>query len=239
MTASSIRVEARPFAFEADPSETAIIVVDMQQGFFGTGGAWNRAGVDVTKAQSIIGPIARVLTQARQRRLPIVYLTMTFDGEPPGGAGFWTMEREVRWVAAGEPLQARVPSARLPAGVKDNDILPELTPEPDDIVVVKPRHSGFYNTELDTMLKVRGITALIFTGGTTSICVESTLRDAAFRDYRCVLLADCTAELIGNRLPRTNHEATLMLVELAYGWVAESDALVRALDGVGAAVPAA
>jgi ureidoacrylate peracid hydrolase len=69
----------------------------------------------------------------------------------------------------------------------------------------------------------------VFTGGTTSICVESTLRDAYFRDYRCLLLADCTAEPIGNRLPRTNHEATALLVELVYGWVADSAALVRAL----------
>lgn len=63
-----------------------------------------------------------------------------------------------------------------------------------------------------------------------------TLRHAFFRDYRCLLLADCTAEPTGNRLPRTNREATLLLVELVYGWVAESDALVRALSATAAAV---
>ena len=95
--------------------------------------------------------------------------------------------------------------------------------------MVKPRHSGFYNTNLHAILKESGITTLVFTGGTTSICVESTLRDAYFRDYRCLLLADCTAEPIGNRLPRTNREATLLLIELIYGWVAECAALVTAL----------
>jgi ureidoacrylate peracid hydrolase len=85
-------------------------------------------------------------------------------------------------------------------------------------------------------LKELGVTTLVFTGGTTSICVESTLRDAFFRDYRCLLLADCTAEPIGNRLPRTNREATLLLVELVYGWVAESAALVRTLGEQSVAV---
>ena len=85
-------------------------------------------------------------------------------------------------------------------------------------------------------MKELGVTTLVFTGGTTSICVESTLRDAFFRDYRCLLLADCTAEPIGNRLPRTNREATLLLVELVYGWVAESAALVRTLSERSVAV---
>jgi ureidoacrylate peracid hydrolase len=67
-----------------------------------------------------------------------------------------------------------------------------------------------------------GITSLVFTGCTTSVCVESTLRDAFFRDSQCVLLADCTAEPIGNALPRSNHEATVLLVELLFGWVSDS-----------------
>ena len=75
-----------------------------------------------------------------------------------------------------------------------------------------------------------GVTSLVFTGCTTSVCVESTLRDAFFRDYRCLLLADCTAEPVGNGLPRSNHEATLLLVELAFGWVSDSTALVQALS---------
>jgi len=116
-----------------------------------------------------------------------------------------------------------------PAGIKESDILTELAPQPDDVIVIKSRHSGFYNTNLHTILKELGITTLVFTGGTTRICVESTLRDAYFRDYRCLLLADCTAEPIDSRLPRTNHEATLLLVELVYGWVSESASLMQAL----------
>ena len=74
-----------------------------------------------------------------------------------------------------------------------------------------------------------GISALVFTGCTTSVCVESTLRDAFFRDYRCLLLEDCTAEPIGSRLGRSTHEASLLVIETLFGWVASSAALLEAL----------
>jgi ureidoacrylate peracid hydrolase len=240
MAANSIQVAARPSALELDPRETAVIVVDMQQGFVGTGGAWDRMGVDPSNAQATVAPIARVLAASRQVGIPIVYLTMNLDShrppEPGGGPGYWTEERWTRWIAAGEPKQAADPAGHLPPGVMESDILPELTPEPGEIIVVKPRWTGFYKTDLDAILKERAITTLIFTGGTTSNCLEATLRDAFFRDYRCLLLADCTWEPIGNRLSRTNYEATLLLVELTYGWVSESATLVRALSQTLASV---
>jgi len=232
MAPTTVRLEARPSTLELDTRATAVIVVDMQQGFFGTGGAWNRAGVDVSIAQPIIVPIARVLAAARDVGLPIIYATMKFDSPDTGAMpGYWTEERASRWVAAGEPTSPSDRAGHLPPGVDDAAILPEVAPRAGETVIVKPRHSAFYNTQLDTILKEIGVTTLIFTGGTTSICVESTLRDAFFRDYRCLLLADCVAEPIGNRLPRSNHEATLLLVELVYGWVANSSVLVQALAG--------
>ncbi len=227
-TSQSVQVDARPFPLAIDPRETAVIVIDMQQGFFGAGGAWDRAGVDVSGAQAVVAPTARMLAAARRAGMPIVYLTMDFRGPGPDER-LWNKERGARWIAAVGAGSPAPHGRELPAEVKDFDILPELAPQPDDVVVVKPRHSGFYNTNLHAILKESGITTLVFTGGTTSICVESTLRDAYFRDYRCLLLTDCTAEPIGNRLPRTNREATLLLIELIYGWVAESSALVTAL----------
>lgn len=80
------------------------------------------------------------------------------------------------------------------------------------------------------MLKSQGIRYLIITGCTTSVCVESTIRDAMFRDYSPILLQDCTAEPVGYGLPRSNHEATLLLVQLMLGWVSSSDEFIRALD---------
>ncbi|HET8678991.1 MAG TPA: isochorismatase family protein, partial [bacterium] len=71
---------------------------------------------------------------------------------------------------------------------------------------------------------------LIVTGCTTSVCVESTIRDAMFRDYTCVLLADCTGEPIGHTLPRSNHDASLLVLQMLFGWISSSDEFVRAVD---------
>ena len=225
---SEIKVDARPSPLAIDPQKTAVIVVDMQYGFFGYGGAWDRIGVEVSGAQAIIAPTARVLAAARGAGLPIVYLTMDFEGTR-GNDLLWDAARGERWLALAGAGESSSQPRMLPPGVKNSDILAELAPAPADTVIRKPRHSGFYNTDLHALLQERGITTLIFMGGTTSICVESTLRDAYFRDYRCLLLTDCVAEPIGHRLPRTNHEATLLLVEVLFGWVTESEALTHVL----------
>jgi len=101
--------------------------------------------------------------------------------------------------------------------------VPELAPEPGDIVVSKHRYSGFYETELDNVLRGLGVTHLLVTGCTTSVCVESTVRDATFRDYTCVVLEDCTAEPLGT------HEASLKVIEALFGWVSNTDAVLAAL----------
>ena len=111
----------------------------------------------------------------------------------------------------------------------DTDIVAELKPQPNDIVIYKTRFSGFYRTDLDAKLKKFGIKHLIVTGVTTSICVESTVRDAMFRDYLCVLLQDCMSEPIGHDLARTNHDASLLNTEVLFGWVSHSDQFIKAL----------
>jgi ureidoacrylate peracid hydrolase len=113
----------------------------------------------------------------------------------------------------------------------NTDILSGLKPKAEDIVMYKTRFSGFYKTDLDPTLKNLGIEYLIFTGCTTSICVESTVRDAMFRDYLSVVLADCMDEPIGHGLPRSNHEASLLSVEVLLGWVSNSHHFATALSG--------
>jgi len=228
----AVDVEARPFPLTIDPRTSAVIVVDMQQGFVGPGGYWDRRGVDVSGAQAAIAPIARVLKAARHAGLRVVYLTMDLEGADERSRGsarlaYYFAHTGTRATQPGSPSEPPAPQERSP--LTESDILPELAPEPGEMRVVKSEHSGFYETNLHALLQEAGITTLVFTGCTTSVCVESTLRDAYFRGYECLLLSDCTAEPVGNQLPRTNHEATLLLVELVYGSITDSKALIQAL----------
>lgn len=111
----------------------------------------------------------------------------------------------------------------------NTQILDALTPEPGDHIVSKHRDSGFFETKLNDVLRGLGANYLLVTGCTTSVCVESTVRDATFRDYSCIVLEDCTAEPIGTGLSRTNHEASLLVVETLFGWVSSSYAVCDAL----------
>ncbi|MES0031452.1 cysteine hydrolase [Mesorhizobium sp. M0040] len=110
------------------------------------------------------------------------------------------------------------------------DIVNDLKPEAGDVVLYKTRFSGFYETELDSVLKTAGIKHLIVTGCTTSMCVESTIRDAFFRDYHCILLTDCTSEPISWDASRSNHDASITLVQILFGWTSTSDHFLKAIE---------
>jgi len=174
--------------------------------------------------------------------MKVVYLKMEFESDlsNAGGPDAPNLLKH-RALGIGEAVQA--PDGResrvLVKDTWNTDILAELAPEQGDIVVSKHRYSGFFETELDAILKDLGVKSLVFAGCTTSVCVESTLRDAFYRDYRCVLLADCTAEPIGSDSNRTNHEASLLVIETLFGWVSDSATLLHALaeQPVGAAAP--
>ena len=226
-------VDARPHPLTIDPRATAIIVVDMQNDFGAEGGMFARAGIDISGIRAAVEPTARALDIARRAGMPVVYLKMGFapDLSDAGGPDAPNLVRHREVFGVGEPVAAPDgrPSRVLVRDTWNTDILAELAPRPGDRVVDKHRFSGFFETELDAALKELGVTTLVFTGCTTSVCVEPTLRDAFFRNYRCLLLADCTAEPIGHGLPRGNHEATLLLVELLFGWVSDSSAFARAL----------
>ena len=112
----------------------------------------------------------------------------------------------------------------------NTSILDVLKPESGDHVVSKHRFSGFFETNLDALLRSRGVSHLLVTGCTTSVCVESTVRDAMFRDYSCIVLEDCTAEPIGAGLSRTNHDASLLVIQTLVGWVSNARAACEALS---------
>ena len=227
-----VTIDARPESLIVDPSRTAVIVVDMQNDFAAEGGMFHRAGIPISGIQAVVGSTARVLAAARRAGIEIVYLKMQFEPDlsnagRPDAPNFVIHRR----LGVGEPVQAGGRDGRIL--IKDTwntEILPELAPQDGDMVVAKHRFSGFFETNLDAILKERAITSLIFTGCTTSICVESTLRDAFFRDYRCLLLEDCVAEPIGGDLVRSNHEASVLVIETLFGWVSESEAFEAALS---------
>ena len=236
-----VTIDARPEPLRIVPGATAVIVVDMQNDFGAEGGMFARAGIDISGIRAAVAPTARVLAAARGAGMPVVYLTMGFAADLSNAGGPDAPNR-VRHliVGVGDPVVA--PDGRasrvLVEGTWNTEVLPELAPQPGDPVVSKHRFSGFFETDLDAILKGLGVTSLVFTGCTTSVCVESTLRDAFFRDDRCLLLEDCTAEPIGVGLPRSNHAATLLLVEVMFGWVADSAAFLGALAALPAATAA-
>ncbi len=236
-----LAIEARPAPVSFDAAQTAVLVVDMQNDFGDPDGMFGRAGIDLAGIRATIAPTSRVLAAARRAGIKVVYLKMAFrsdlsDAGAPDAPN-WLKHLPMK---AGESVVAPDggPSRIMIRDTWNTDIVDELTPEPDDVVLYKNRYSGFYETELDATLKESGIRNLIFTGCTTSVCVESTVRDAMFRDYHCLLLEDCTAEAIGAGLPRSNHDATLLVIQLLVGWVSDSTAFLKAVESL-MAVPAA
>jgi Amidases related to nicotinamidase len=227
----SVTLDAKPEAIAIDPARSAVIVVDMENDFVAKGGMFDRAGADISGAQKAIAPTAKVMAAARQAGLKIIYLKMGYRADL-SDLGAPDSVNRTRHLKFGVGQKIRSPDGResriLIRDTWDTDIVPELKPQDSDIVVYKTRFSGFYQTDLDATLKKLGIRYLIVTGVTTSICVESTVRDAMFRDYLCVLLRDCMSEPIGHDLPRTNHDASLLNVEVLLGWVSDSEQFVKA-----------
>lgn len=225
-----VKLDAKPEPVAVDPAHTAVIVVDMENDFAAKGGMFDRAGVDISGAQKAIAPTAKVLAAARQAGLKIIYLKMGYrpDLSDLGAADSVNRARHLKF-GVGQTIRA--PDGResrvLIRDTWNTDIVTELKPQAGDIVMYKTRFSGFYQTDLDATLKKLGIKHLIVTGVTTSICVESTVRDAMFRDYLCILLRDCMSEPIGHDLPRSNHEASLLNAEVLFGWVSDSEQFLK------------
>jgi ureidoacrylate peracid hydrolase len=211
-----------------------VIVVDMQNDFGAKGGMFDRTGIDISGIQKVIGPTAKVLASARRAGVKIIYLKMGFrpDLSDLGSPDSPNRVRNLR-IGVGQTVHA--PDGRegriLIRDTWNTDIVPELKPQADDVVIYKHRFSGFYQTDLDARLKQLGIKHLIITGCTTSVCVEATVRDAMFRDYGCVLLTDCMSQpTIGNSLPGSNHDASLIVIEATGGWLSSSDQFIKAFE---------
>lgn len=229
----SLSIEARPEKIAFDTGRTAMLVIDMQNDFGAKGGMFERAGIDISGIQAVVPAVRSAIASARRLGLPVIYIKMGFkpDLSDAGPADAPNMIKHAP-LKVGASITA--PDGRasriLVRDTWNTDIVSELTPEPGDAVIYKTRFSGFYRTRLDEILRQRGVDTLLVTGCTTSICVESTVRDAMFRDYRCIVLEDCMAEPVGASEVRSNHAASLLAMQVLFAWISDSKFLQVAAE---------
>lgn len=220
-------LHTRPEPVEVAFDRSAVVVVDMQNAFASKGGMLDVAQVDISGAGRVVAIIRSVLEAARSRKILVVYLRMAYkpDLSDSGGPNSPNYHKQLAMslMCARPGLKGKV----LTEGTWDAEIVADLAPQPDDLVITKTRYSGFVGTPLDSQLRVRGIQYLFFTGIATNVCVESTLRDAYFHDYWPMLVPDATMAAGDQKL----YDATVYNVESFFGWTIMSENLVASLLG--------
>lgn len=221
-----VAIAARPATVQVDLDQTAVIVVDMQHAFLSPGGMFANAGYDISGAPACIANNARLLPALRAAAVTIVYLKMSYskDYSDSGGPGSPNYHKEL-----GLTLMEASPEkwgTYVTEGTWDEQIVEDITPQPGDIVVRKQRYSGFAGTNLDLILKTRGIRYCLYTGVATNVCVETTLRDGFLRDYWPIMVADAC----NNSGPEHNRLATEWNVEHAFGWLTDTSDVIRAVS---------
>ena len=221
----NITLPARPEAIALPPTQSALIVVDMQNAYATEGGYLDLAGFDVSATKPVIAKIHQAVTAARAAGVQIIWFQNGWDDQyvEAGDAGSPNFHKSnaLKTMRKRPELQGTL----LSKGGWDYALVDELTPQPGDIVLPKPRYSGFFNTPLDSMLRSRGIRHLVFTGIATNVCVESTLRDGFFLEYFGVVLEDATYQAG----PAFAQQAAIFNIETFFGWVSNTDTFCEAL----------
>ncbi|MBI2848645.1 MAG: cysteine hydrolase [Chloroflexi bacterium] len=198
---------------KVNPVHTVLIVVDVQNDFCHPEGTFARAGHDLGMIGEIMPPLVALIEKARRWGVPIIY-TQTFHS-------LWTdsplwKERFEKTGVEGEK--------HCRDGTWGADFY-QVSPLPQERVVIKHRYSAFYGTDLEVILKSREIKTVIMTGVATNVCVETTARDAYMRDYQVVFIEDCTAAYV-----RQEHQATLVNMQKFFGTVTASSEVIQAWE---------
>ncbi|SHJ08728.1 ureidoacrylate peracid hydrolase [Roseomonas rosea] len=212
---------ADPEPFPLLPARTALIVVDMQNAYASEKGYLDKAGFDLSGTQSVIAKVTQAVAAARMLGITIVWFQNGWDAEgiEAGGAGspnYWK-SNALRLMRE----QPELGGTLLSKGSWDYALVPQMQRAPGDILIQKPRYGGFSGTQMEMMLRARGIRDILFCGVATNVCVESTLREAFHREFWPVLIEDACWQ--GG--PRFVHEATVFNVRTFFGWVAKTEAL--------------
>ena len=224
----AVQIEAAPQEIIINLARTAMIVIDMQNDFCSPKGWLAHIGVDVTPACAPIAPLNDLLPALRNLRVPVIWVNW---GNRPDRLNLSPSLLHVykptgEGIGLGDPL----PGSEAPVlqeGSWAAAIVDGLQVDPKDIHVAKYRMSGFWDTELDSILRNLGVTTLLFAGVNADQCVLCTLQDANFLGYDCVLVSDCTA----TTSPAYCWDATLYNVKQCFGFVATSSALRSSFNG--------
>jgi biuret amidohydrolase len=206
MTRSEI--PAQPFPLGVDFTRTALVIIDMQRDFLEPGGFGAALGNDVSLLMKAVGPCQAMLAGARKAGLLVIH---TREGHRPD-----LSDAPPAKVQRGDPAKRT-----------GHDIIADLAPLPDEPVIDKPGKGAFYQTDLDLMLRNRGIETLLVAGVTTEVCVHTTVREANDRGYRCLVLADACASYFPEF-----HEVGLRMIAAQggiFGWVSTTGDVLAAL----------
>jgi ureidoacrylate peracid hydrolase len=182
---------------------TALLVIDMQNGFLDEKGSMATVGLPHAELRPAIAGCVRLVSAAREAGVPVIFTRYVFMADYSDGG-----------LLPNEKVPAMREVNSLAAGSWDADIVPELAPEPGEIIIDKSRPSSFYGTRLEPVLSNQQIRSLVICGVTTNICVESTARDAGQRDLRVHVISDATAEYDKER-----HDHALNTIGFIFGWV--------------------
>jgi biuret amidohydrolase len=219
---STRNVAAEPFAFEYDPATTALVMIDFQRDFVEPKGFGEALGNDVALVRTAIGPAERVLAACRGAGLFVIHTReghRTDLSDCPAAK----LTRGGQTFIGTEGPMGRI----LVRGELGHDIIPELYPEPGEPIIDKPGKGSFYATDLELILKDKGIKSLVFCGVTTEVCVNTTMREANDRGFECLVLEDCT----GSYFPEFHRVALEMIKAQGaiVGWVSTSTEFIASL----------